>query len=215
MIEIEQAIAYYRNELKKASNAIQYIKDRGITADIVNEFKIGYAPANPTYNQTFKNRIMIPIQDTLGDDVAFVGRTIVNEDPKYKNSWESANYQKGRILFGFARAFPHIQKNNRVVLVEGQFDLLTLWQHGLKNVVAGSGTGFTAIHARLLSRYAAEVCIAYDCDIAGQKAMKKSSGLLKKAGLNVVEGKLPTDEDPDSFVRKYGIHEFIKLFKGN
>jgi len=215
MTEIEQAISYYRKELKNAPHVIQYLKDRGLTAQTVNEFKIGYAPKNPTYNHLFRNRIMIPIQDTLGDYVAFVGRTLGDEDAKYLNSWESAEYQKGRILFGFAKAFKHIQATERVILVEGQFDLMTLWQNKVYNVVAGSGTGFTPIQARLLSRYASKIYLAFDDDQAGQKAEIRTRKHLENAGFrskDIIVGHLPDGEDPDSFVRKYGVHEFKKLF---
>ena len=216
MTEIDQAISYYRKELKNALHVIQYLKDRGLTAQAVNEFKIGYAPENSTYNQMFRNRIMIPIQDMLGDYVAFIGRTLSNNEPKYMNSWESAEYQKGRILFGFARAFNHIQNTDHVVLVEGQFDLITLWQYKVYNVVAGSGTGFTPIQARLLSRYATKVYLAFDSDQPGQKATVRTRGHLENAGFkkeNIIQGQIPEGEDPDSYIRKYGIQEFKKLFE--
>ncbi len=213
MNAIEQEISYYRQELKKSLEAIQYLKNRGLTSKTVNEFKIGYAPTNTKYTYMCRSRIMIPIQDTYGDYVAFVGRTIINEDPKYWNSWESPEYQKGRILFGFAKAFKYIQKTDRAILVEGQFDLLTLWQNGIKNVVAGSGTGFTRVHARLLSRYAGIVYIIFDNDSAGQKGLLRTQRYLEEIGVNTIAIKLPKNEDPDSFVRKFGIQKFIALFK--
>lgn len=210
MSEILQALSYYRKELKKSEAAINYLKERGLTAQTVNEFKLGFAPAQPTCFQMFRNRIMCPVQDTQGEYVAFVGRTIVGEEPKYKNSWESEVYQKGRILFGFVKAFSHILEKDEVILVEGQFDVFQLWQTGIKNVIAGSGTGFTPIQARLLSRYARKVFVVFDSDGAGEKAFVRVNTYLTNVGVEVVKGILPKGYDPDDYVKEFGAEKFLE-----
>lgn len=211
---ILEAISYYRCELKKSKDAIEYLKSRKLTADIVNFFKLGYAPAQPRFDFNFAQRIMMPIKDTHGDYVAFTGRLIIDSsEPKYKNSIESADYQKGRILYGFSDAFPYILQSDSVFLVEGQFDLFRLWQNGVKHVVAGSGTGFTPIHARLLSRYASTVYLSFDGDTAGVKASTKVQRYLEDAGLVVVKGLIPNLMDPDEFILKFGLDAFFACFK--
>lgn len=214
MNNIDEIIKYYRKELKNSSVAISYLKDtRKLTAETINYFKIGYAPSNPTCNIEYHDRIMLPIKNTLGEYVAFTGRTLSEtNESKYKNSFESPDYQKGRILYGFSDSLSYIQETESVFLVEGQFDFLTLWQNGIKNVVAGSGTGFTPIHARLLSRYAQNVYLCFDADDAGKKATMKVQRLLQDTGLITSIGTFPAGEDPDSLVRKNGINAFLACF---
>lgn len=209
-----EIISYYRKELRNSSTAINYLKSRSLTPETVNYFKIGYAPPQPQYNIEFHDRIMVPIANTLGEYVAFTGRIIIDSnEPKYKNSWESAEYQKGRILYGFADAFPYILETESVFLVEGQFDLFRLWQNGVKHVVAGSGTGFTPIHARLLSRYAKTVYLSFDGDNAGKDATPKVQRYLEEAGLVVVKGIIPNGLDPDEYIKLNGLDAFFACFK--
>lgn len=214
MTDLDNIISYYRRELKKSQFAIDYLRyDRQLTADTINFFKLGYAPPQPLYNVIYHDRIMIPVKDILGDYVAFTSRTLIDEPSKYMNSFETSEYQKGRILYGFSDAFPYIQESQTIFLVEGQFDLMTLWQNGVRNVVAGSGTGFTPIHARLLSRYAHTIYLAFDGDSAGKTASARVEKYLKETGLMVMKNILPDGHDPDSYVRLYGVGAFFTCFK--
>lgn len=214
-MDIRAQINYYRQQLRDSPIAIEYLRSRGITSETANYFEIGYAPHAPLFNALCEHRIVLPVKDTMGDYVAFVGRIIDKEDTrsKYWNSWESAEYQKGRILFGFADSFPQILAMSSVILVEGQFDFLTLWQNGIRNVVACSGTSFTPVHARLLARYADTVYVAFDADSAGEKGRLTAQTYLERLGVRVISVKLLDGEDPDSFIKKYGAQEFLKYLQ--
>lgn len=209
MFLVEKAISYYRTQLKLSPTAIQYLKDRGISSKVVNEFQIGYAPSNPEYGYSYHDRIMIPIRNNWGEFVAFTGRTIISDSPKYLNSWESPEYQKYRLLFGYYESLSHIINSGEAILVEGQFDLLTLWQNGVKNVVASSGK-FTPEQARVLSRYTTKVIIAMDNDSAGDKIAIKAKRYLEDMEVTTTVLKLPV-KDPDEYIRAEGIDKFKEL----
>jgi DNA primase len=209
---VDEIISYYRQELKKSQLAIDYLKSRGITAQTTNEFKIGYAPSFPRYDYIFRERIMIPVRNNDGEYIAFVGRTIVDSSPKYLNTWETIEYQKSRILFGYFDALPYIKKEFSAILVEGQFDFLTLWQNGVRNIVASSGN-FTTAQARLLSRYTDKVYIILDNDTAGNTSATKAKRYLEDLNVKPVVIKLPDCKDPDEYIRAKGIDKFKELIK--
>jgi DNA primase len=162
----------------------------------------------------FRERLMIPIFNLSGKPIAFGGRTLKKgENIKYMNSPETPLYAKGHVLYGLNKSKDAIRESDSVLIVEGYFDLLSLWQNGVKNVVASSGTAFTAQQARLLARFANNVYLFFDADSAGQKAAMRSVDALYDAGLDVKVMLAPKGEDPDSVARTQGFAAIAKLMK--
>ncbi len=155
-----------------------------------------------------RNRIVFPIRDISGNPVAFGGRAIDDQPAKYVNSPESALYKKGRTLYGLYEARETIRAEQRLILVEGYFDLLRCVEAGAANVVATCGTALTPEQAALMRRYAPEVVVVYDGDSAGVRAALRSVALLAHAGLQVRALVLPGGQDPDDFVRAEGAEAF-------
>ena len=212
--DVAAVIEYCHNMLKASEDAKAYLKARHITKDIVIEFNLGFVPQNcPTFLQRFRERIIFPISDPCGRYVGWTARTIGNLEPKYLNTQDSPIFKKGRLLYNYDKAKPIVQDKGWVVLVEGQFDALRLYQEGIKNVVASSSTAFKPAMARILARYANRVYIAYDGDRAGIEATEKVFAMLLNNGIQPFCVRLPDKEDPDSFIRIHGIAEFQKLMK--
>ena len=159
---------------------------------------------------TLPGRIIFPIFSPNGRVVAFAGRKLRESDGggKYINSPESAIYVKGKILYGLSHAKDDIRKLNKAILVEGYMDLISLYQNGIKNVVAVSGTALTEDQVLLLSRYTKNVVLIFDADTAGIKASMRSIELLLKKEFEIKIASLPAGEDPDSFVNKFGKEKF-------
>ncbi|MGH8015046.1 MAG: toprim domain-containing protein, partial [Candidatus Zixiibacteriota bacterium] len=158
------------------------------------------------------HRLMIPIFNLSGNPIAFGGRTLKKDEPaKYMNSPETPLYQKSSVLYGLSLTKDHIRNQNHAYIVEGYFDLISLWQVGIRNVVASSGTAFTLQQARLIARYAELVYLFFDADSAGQKAALRSVDILYDAGLEVKIIQSPVGEDPDSIASKFGIEKIKEL----
>ncbi len=165
-----------------------------------------------SYFDRFRQRLMIPIFNQSGKAVAFGGRALKKgEVAKYVNSPETALYHKSSILYGlnFSRQF--IREKNEVIIVEGYFDLISLYQVGIKNVVASSGTAFTLTQARLLSHFADTAFLFFDSDSAGQMAALRSVDALYDAGLEVKVISGPEGDDPDSLAVKGGADAIEKV----
>jgi DNA primase len=173
------------------------------------------------YYDRFRHRLMFAVIDTQGRVVAFSGRALPpipeEEDaragqgresneppPKYINSPESPVYTKGATVFGLWQARHVIRQKESTVLVEGNFDVVTLHAHGVQNAVAPLGTAFTIDQAKLLRRYAVDVTILFDGDTAGRKAARAAEEPCEKAGLEAKVALLPDRSDPDEFVRTKG-----------
>lgn len=166
------------------------------------------------YYDKFRYRVMFPFHNTSGKIIGFGGRQLDPEhQPKYLNSPESPIYKKGELLYGLHQAIQAIREQDRVILVEGYFDLLRLVESGIGYVVASSGTAFTESQARLLRRYTKNVHIAYDGDSAGRKAAIRSAAILEKEGLTCFIVRLPDGEDPDTYVLQEGPAVFEKLLE--
>jgi DNA primase len=163
----------------------------------------------------FSDRIIFPIFSANGRVIAFAGRILENKEgsAKYLNSPESLIYVKGRILYGLSFAKDEIRKLDKAILVEGYMDLISLYQSGIKNVVAVSGTALTEDQVQLLSRYTKNVVLLFDADTAGIKASMRSIELLLKRDIEVKIVTLPSGEDPDSYINKYGKEEFDGLIR--
>ncbi len=154
----------------------------------------------------FAGRIIFPIFSPNGRVIAFAGRTLEEgtNAAKYMNSPESAVYTKGKVLYGLSLSKDDIRKNDRAIMVEGYMDLLSLFQNGVKNVIAVSGTALTNDQTVLLSRYTKNITALFDADEAGVKASMRSVEILLKRNMNILVGSLGDNEDPDSFINKHG-----------
>lgn len=217
----------------KGKAAVEYLQSRGLIPDQIQHYRLGFAPPSYEafldfagsrgykpesvaeaglaiqkdsggFIDRFRNRIMFPIADQHGEVVAFGGRLMDGEGPKYLNSADTPLFHKGKLLYGLVHSREAIREQNRAILLEGYMDWIALHSHGIKNVVAGLGTAFTDDQARLLRRMTQETVLLYDGDEAGQKAMFRATELLLAQGLGVRAAELPAEHDPDSFIRAEG-----------
>lgn len=182
----------------------QFLKKKGISADIQNSAGLIKERENGGgYVDRFRERVIFPISDSEGRIVGFGGRVLNDTDsrPKYLNSPETLVYKKGNILYGLNITKDSIRKSKEAFLVEGYFDLITAYQHGIKNIIATSGTALTEDHARLLRRYTETVILVFDGDEAGRNASNRGGIVLLNGGVKVKVIPLPPGNDPDSFIR--------------
>ena len=242
LVRVNQlAAVFYAKTLRTAagSRGRGYLETRGIRQDIVDTFRLGYAPEGwrglrdhlqrekltlkhaeqagllvarndgDCYDR-FRGRLMFPIEDINGNVIAFGGRIIGEGEPKYLNSPESAVYVKGRHLYGLARAKNAIRKDETLIIVEGYFDLLALWNAGISNVVATLGTALTREQVDLIRRYTASVAVTFDTDAGGKAALERSMSLFLERGLKARAVVLPDGKDPDEFVSRHGKDAFLE-----
>jgi len=161
----------------------------------------------------FRDRVMFPIRNDYGEVVAFSGRVL---DPaakaaKYVNSPETPLFTKGRVLYGLDKTKRDLIDKKSAIVCEGQLDLISAFEAGVRNVIAPQGTAFTTDQARLLSRFVETVLLCFDSDNAGQQAVARSLPALLSNGLDVKVVELPAGEDPDSFIRSRGAEAFVEL----
>jgi DNA primase len=246
MDTIAYAAKKYHSALSTSfgTQAVEYLsKKRGLTAQMINEFEIGFAPEGWDHmlkamtrdkmpldlaTQTgilakrqskdgmfdvFRNRIIVPIKNQKGDYVGFGGRSFGDEQPKYLNSPQSDIFDKSRLLFGLYQAEKAIREKDFAILVEGYFDQITLYQYGFQNTVATLGTAFTEFHAELLKRYTDKIVVVFDGDKAGLSASKRSMAPLLSQGFNAKLVRIPGGLDPDNFVREKGVEAFNELIQ--
>ncbi|MCH4072826.1 DNA primase [Pseudoramibacter sp.] len=242
--EINRRLAnYYYLLLKHSSKGKSYLNKRGLNPSTVKTFGIGYSKdswnnayrflskqkvtseemlaigliakgKNGRLYDRFRDRLMIPIQNSRDQIIGFGGRIMSNDRnaPKYLNSPESIIFSKGYELFNLNRAKKNIQ-DNQFILVEGYMDVIALFQYGIKNVVAALGTAFTEHHVKLLERYVNSVVLCFDGDQAGEKATLRAIEILKKSDLEIKVLRLNIEDDPDSFIRKNGSDAFLEKIK--
>ena len=196
-------------------NLVNFLKEKNI--DLEKALQLGLIGRNNdgrVYDK-LAGRIIFPIFSPNGRVVAFAGRKLREDDSggKYINSPESIIYIKGRILYGLSHAKDDIRKIDKAIIVEGYMDLISLYQAGVKNVVAVSGTALTDDQAQLLSRYTKNVVLLFDADAAGIKASMRSIEILLKRDFDVKISTLPKGEDPDSYVTKFGKEAFDEIIK--
>jgi len=194
----------------KWDGLIEYLRKHKVSAEQME--KAGLAieknEGNGHYDR-FRNRIIFPIFDTKARCIAFGARTMEADNPaKYVNSPETAIYTKGRHLYGFHMSKETIGRENSVLVVEGYMDFIMPFQSGVHNIVASLGTALTSGQIRLIRRYTNNVTLLFDSDKAGESAMLRSIDLLIEEGMNVKVVTLKNNEDPDSFIRKYGAAKF-------
>lgn len=192
---------------------LKYATSKDISPDeLVKAGLVIHNEEKRSYYDRFRFRLMIPIFNLSGKPIAFGGRILKKEEAaKYINSPETPLYQKSNVLFGLNLSKDHIRNQNFAYVVEGYFDLISLWQAGIRNVVASSGTAFTLQQARLLARFAEMVYLFFDADSAGQKAALRSVDILYDAGLDVKIIRPLAGEDPDSIARKFGAEKIEEL----
>ncbi len=163
------------------------------------------------YYDRFRNRVMFPIFDLSGRVSGFGGRVLDDSLPKYLNSPETPVYHKGNCLYGLHLTRNELRGNGYGLIVEGYFDLVSLYLHGVKNVVATLGTALTSSHIRALKGYAEELVVLFDSDSAGVKAALRSIPLFLKEEVSARVMVLPAGHDPDTFIRSHSAEAFSRL----
>jgi DNA primase len=211
-----------------------YLLDRGLGDETLAQFRLGYAPSagqalsrrlseagfSPELCEAsglviagresgrsldrFRRRVIFPVANESGKVVAFAGRALGEDQPKYLNSPETPIYTKSRILYHLHRAGGAIRKLDAAILVEGYMDCIALASSGIENVIASCGTSLTESQVRVLARYTRRVVVNYDPDSAGIAAAERSLGLLLEEGFEINVLTLPAGLDPDSFIRRHG-----------
>lgn len=192
---------------------IKFARTKDVTPEDLHRAGLaGFSETKKSYFDLFRQRLMMPIFNLSQKPVAFGGRTLKKgEQAKYVNSPETPLYTKGHLLYGLNFSRDHIRQAGAAIIVEGYFDLISLWQAGVQNVVASSGTAFTPQQARLLARFCDQVFLFFDADSAGQNAALRSVEHLYDAGLEVRVMPGLAGEDPDSLARKFGRDKIEEL----
>ena len=241
VIELNQwALQWWQDQLqsKAATSVRQYLKQRGLTNETAQTFRLGFAPDSwealsthlrqkgasqeqiersglvvkkeegGSYDR-FRGRLMFPVFDAQGKPIAFGGRTLDPDgEPKYLNSPETPAYIKGKHVFGLNLTRDEIRRQGFAILVEGYLDLIVPYQNGVKNMVASLGTALTPEQVKLIARFARKVVVNYDGDRAGVQAAKRAIETLLAEDIEVKVLVLPDNADPDDFIRKYGVTEY-------
>jgi DNA primase len=226
------------NHPKAGAEARAYLDKRGIAQATIDAFQVGYAPESwdallragqrdgiaadmletaglvvrrddgAGYYDRFRGRVMFPILDALGRPIAFGGRILGEGEPKYLNSPETMLFHKGEALYGLPQAREAIEAERRAVVVEGYFDVVMPWQHGVRNVVATLGTALTDEHVRALRRFADEVVLVFDNDLAGQRAADRGMELFLAGDVRIMVTAVPEGKDPCDFCMERGGEAF-------
>ncbi|MBR1745523.1 MAG: DNA primase, partial [Fibrobacter sp.] len=207
----------------KREGLIAYAAKNGFSPKDCLRAGLAVEKKNGGIDDKFRDRLMIAIQNQSGTVVAFGGRDLAPkqegfERPKYMNSPETPLYNKSEILFGLNHSRTAIAKENAVIIVEGYFDLISLYQGGVQNVVAASGTALTEFHANILARYAKTAYLVFDGDEAGRKATHRTIEIVLPKGIvpRIFALSRPdgTKIDPDNFVNEQGAEAFREQLKG-
>lgn len=189
-----------------------YLRKQGYTDEELCAAAVAVKGRNGRIYDQFRNRVMFPIIDLRGSVIAFGGRVLDDSKPKYLNSPDTPVFKKSRNLFSLN--FAKKETGNRLILAEGYMDVISIYAHGFHNVVATLGTSLTEEQARLMSKYAREIIIAYDSDGAGQTATHRAVNLLSEAGLTARVLHMEGAKDPDEYLQKFGATRFQMLLDG-
>ncbi|MFQ5740010.1 MAG: DNA primase, partial [Acidobacteriota bacterium] len=223
--------------------ARRYLERRGLDAGTIDKFSLGFAPGGHQLvellakegqteedllacglvkeGQTgrvyerFRNRIMFPIRDLSGHTIAFGGRTLGDGVPKYLNSPDTPLYKKSLHLFALDVSRDEIRRRDFAILVEGYFDCVVPHQFGFRNVAASLGTSLTPHQVKLLGRYTRNVIVNFDPDSAGVAATMRSIDLFLEQGFRVNIARLPSGDDPDTFLQREGAQPYQALLKAS
>jgi len=188
-----------------------YIEDNGLSLKLAEQAGLVVAGKEGGYYDRFRGRLIFPIENIFGEIIAFGGRILGEGEPKYLNSPESPVYIKGKNLYGLQKAKEAIRQSGFCLIVEGYFDAISLWNAGVRNVVATLGTALTRDHLELLRRYTQDVIALFDPDTAGRKALDRSLELFLGANMHARALILPGGCDPDDFIKKYGKEKLDEL----
>jgi DNA primase len=188
----------------------RHLESRGFSAGVMEQAGLVKPREGGGHYDTFRNRLIFPFMDRRGRITGFGARLLSDEEegPKYLNSPETPIFRKGEVLYGLAQAVDALLKEERALLVEGYFDVLSLYQSGIRGVVAASGTAFTDRQALILKRLVKRVLLLFDADPAGLKAALRSYASLAREGLDVSFLTMPAGEDPDTLLHSEGVEAF-------
>jgi DNA primase len=229
------------NSTDEGKVAQAYLEDRGLDSQSLANFGLGYAPSSgdallrhlkPKYAEKlldasglfsrdqsgrlfdrFRRRVMFPIANESGKIIAFGGRALGDDMPKYLNSPETPIYSKSNVLYHLDRAKEAIRKNDFVVLVEGYMDTIAVARAGIANVVASCGTSLAEGQIKLLLRFTRHIVVNYDPDTAGVAATERSLALLLEKEFDVRVLALPGGADPDKYIREHGAESYAKRLR--
>lgn len=190
----------------------RHLRTRGYTEEEMLASGLQKRSEKGNVYDVFRGRVMTPIFDLRGNVIAFGGRVLGDEKPKYINSPETLVYKKSKAMFALNIAKKSASR--RYILCEGYMDVISLHQAGFDTAVAACGTALTPDQVRLLGEYADEVVLCYDSDEAGQKATARSLGLFAESPVKVSVLNIPGAKDPDEFIKKYGRERFEALLNG-
>ncbi len=237
---------YYQQQLQQNTQALQYLNARGLSDQVIHQYGLGFSPKyqkplhqilnlgqqdiallqrtgmiytddQGRHNTRFRGRLIFPIRNFQGETVGFGGRQLTEgRGPKYLNSPETELFKKSFELYGLYEAKQMKKKLERLIVVEGYMDVISLAQHGVYNAVATLGTAINAQHIRNLARQAQHIAFCFDGDAAGQRAAWRAftqSLPIMHDGLHLSFVFLPQNEDPDSFIQKQGKSKFAEYFK--
>jgi DNA primase len=237
----EAAAFFARQLIQTAEGkmAAAYLEDRGLDRPSMERFGLGYAPASgdallrflkAKFPETlleasglvsrgdggrlydrFRRRIMFPIANETGKVIAFGGRAMGDDMPKYMNSPETPIYSKSSVLYHLDRAKESLRREDFGILVEGYMDAIAVARAGFSNVIASCGTSLAEAQIKLLGRFTRRVVVNYDPDTAGQAATERSLALLLEKEMDVRVLALPGGADPDKFVKQQGADAYRKL----
>lgn len=229
----------------EGQEALEYLLNRGFTEETIEKFQIGYAldswdfvskflkkrgfslelmeqagliilrEKDQSYFDRFRNRVMFPIMDYQGNTIAFSGRTLGEEQPKYLNSPETPIFNKSKTLYNFHQARSHIRKKEQAVIFEGFADCISAVRAGVENSVATMGTALTDQHIKLLKRSTNQIIICYDSDSAGLNAANRAANMLQEQGFYIKVALMPDNLDPDDYIKKYGEKSFVSAVIGD
>ncbi|MFY9174866.1 MAG: DNA primase [Peptococcia bacterium] len=240
----ELAANFYQNVLQGnlGRDALAYLRRRGLSAETVEKFLLGYAPdgwdhlvrylnqegvspeemitlglasRSKTGNliDRFRNRVMFPICDLRGKVIGFGGRVMDDNQPKYLNSPDTPLFNKGKNLYGLNLARGDIRNMDQAIIMEGYMDVISAYQHGITNAVGALGTALTPEQVRLLMRFTYNIATCFDSDTAGQEATLRGIDVLQKLGCRINIVQIPDGKDPDDFLKMVGAEEFKLLVK--
>lgn len=212
-------LGYAKNSFNDLTD---YLVSEGFSVEEIKEnFLCGISQKNGRPFDMFRNRIIIPIIDTSGNVIAFGGRVLDDSKPKYLNSSDTVVFKKSRNLFALNFAKNSVlgdgdsqngyMRPGELIVCEGYMDVIAMHQAGFQGAVATLGTAITSEHARLISRYAKTVYLAYDSDSAGQTATGKAIQMLSEVGIDAKVLKIEGAKDPDEYIKKFGASSFAKV----
>ena len=234
----KEAVEFFKSNLRSSGNAIAYLRERGLTAETIEKFSIGYSTGgrdslfrrlkDQSFTQDqikasglvyfgengihdfFRDRIMFPIFDLQGRPIAFGGRKLSASEniPKYLNSPDHVLFKKGDSCYGIHTAKNTIVQKGYTIVVEGYLDAIMCHQYSFSNTIAPLGTALTGGHLKKLKRFSTKVLLLFDGDQAGISAARRSLGLIYAEAMTAKVLVLPDNEDPDTFLRKHGADYF-------